>query len=140
MFGYTPNAARAYASVGLQSGAMSASPHKLISMLLEGAMIAILKARQHMATGNVTEKGTAINHAVSIIDSGLRDCLNIQDGGEIAQNLSALYSYMTQRLSVAHLENDPQKLQEVYKLLADLKTTWDAIAPQAAKRTAALEV
>jgi flagellar protein FliS len=140
MFGYTPNAARAYASVGLQSGAMSASPHKLISMLFEGAMVAILKARQHMAAGNVIEKGVAINHAVSIIDSGLRDCLNIQDGGEIAQNLSALYSYMTQRLSVAHLENDPQKLQEVYKLLADLKTTWDAIAPQAAKRTAALEV
>ncbi len=138
MFGYTPNAARAYASVGLQSGAMSASPHKLISMLFEGAMVAILKARQHMAAGNVIEKGVAINHAVSIIDSGLRDCLNIQDGGEIAQNLSALYSYMTQRLSVAHLENDPQKLQEVYKLLADLKTTWDAIAPQAAKRTAAL--
>lgn len=139
MFGNPHNPARAYASVGLQSGAMTANPHKLIAMLFEGAMVSILKARQHMTSGNVAEKGVAINHAVSIIDSGLRGCLNMKDGGEIAQNLSALYNYMTQRLTTAHLENDPKKLQDVYKLLADLKTTWDAIDPQAAKRTAALE-
>jgi flagellar protein FliS len=137
MFGSSQNAARAYASVGLQTGALAASPHKLISMLLEGAMIAILKARQHMAAGNVTEKGAAINHAATIIESGLRGALNMKDGGEIAKNLSALYSYMTQRLTAAHLENDPGKLQEVYKLLADLKTTWDVIDPRAAP--AALE-
>ena len=139
LFGNSSHAARAYASVGLQTGAMSANPHRLISMLLEGAMTAILKARQHMAAGNIVEKGVAINHAVSIIDSGLRGCLNMKDGGEIAQNLSALYSYMTQRLSSAHLENDQRKLHEVYKLLADLKNTWDAIDPQAARRAATLE-
>ena len=139
MFGNSTSAARAYANVSLQTGALAASPHKLISMLLEGAMIAIRKARQHMATGNVTEKGTAINHAATIIETGLRGALNIKDGGEIATNLSALYAYMTQRLTAAHLENDPTKLQEVYKLLADLKTTWDSIDPQAAKRAAALE-
>lgn len=139
MFGNFHNAARAYARVGLQTGAMAASPHKLIAMLLEGAMLAILTARQHMAAGNIAEKGAAINQAISIIDSGLRGALNLKDGGEIAQNLNKLYNYMTQRLSTAHVENDPIKLQEVYKLLADLKTTWDAIDPQAAKRSAALE-
>ena len=139
MFANPRNAARAYASVGVHTGAMAASPHQLISMLFDGAMIAILKARQHMAAANVVQKGVAINHAVSIIDSGLRGALNLREGGELARNLDALYSYMTLRLTAAHRENDPAKLQEVYKLLADLKTTWDAIDPRAAKRTAALE-
>ncbi len=133
------NAARSYASVGLQTGAITANPHKLISMLLEGAMVAIVKARHHMVAGDVAAKGSAINQAVGIIDSGLRACLNMKDGGEIAQSLNALYSYMTQRLTTAHLENDLKKLQEVHKLLADLKATWDAIDPKARARLATME-
>jgi flagellar protein FliS len=139
MFANSRNAARAYASVGVHTGAMAASPHQLISMLFEGAMIAILKARQHMAAANVLQKGIAINHAVSIIDSGLRGALNLREGGEIARNLDALYSYMTLRLTAAHRENDPAKLQEVYKLLADLKSTWEAIAPHCPAAPAAME-
>ena len=140
MFGTSRNSAQAYASVGLQTGAIAASPHKLIAMLLEGAMIAILKARKHMQAGEVTEKGSAINKAISIIDSGLRGSLNLKEGGDIAKNLSSLYSYMTQKLSEAHLQNDPKLLQEVYKLLADLKSTWDAIDPQARAAVSAMEM
>jgi flagellar protein FliS len=136
MFANNRSAANAYANVGMQTGALSASPHKLISILFDGAMIAIVKARQHMAAGNVIEKGVAINHASSIIDSGLRGSLNMSEGGEIAKNLSALYNYITNTLTTAHLENDTLKLQEVYRLLADLKNTWDAIDPQTIKRAA----
>ncbi len=139
MFGTARNSAQAYASVGLQTGAIAASPHKLIAMLLEGAMVAILKARKHMQTGEVLEKGKAVNHAISIIDSGLRGSLNLKEGGEIATNLSALYSYMSQKLSEAHLKNDPKLLQEVYKLLADLKTTWDSIDPKHPTNATAME-
>jgi flagellar protein FliS len=139
MFGNYQNAAQAYAQVGMQTGAMAASPHKLISILLDGAMVAITKARQHMAAGNVLEKGVAINHAASIIDSGLRGSLNMTDGGDIAENLSALYNYMTLSLSTAHVHNDQAKLLEVYKLLAGLKNTWDEIDPQTVQAAAQME-
>jgi flagellar protein FliS len=102
-------------------------------------MVAITKARQHMAAGNVMEKGVAINHAASIIDSGLRGSLNMTDGGEIAKNLNALYTYMTQSLTTAHLQNDQNKLLEIHKLLADFKVTWDAIDPQTVQAAAQME-
>lgn len=134
MFGSNRSAAKAYARVGLETGVTAASPHKLIGMLFDGAMIAILRAQNHMQAGQITEKGQAISKAISIIDSGLHASLNLEAGGEVAQNLDALYGYMTQQLTQAHLRNDPALLQEVHGLLGDLKSAWDAIDPQAAAR------
>lgn len=134
MFGSNRSAAKAYARVGLETGVTAASPHKLIAMLFDGAMIAILRAQNHMQAGQIAEKGQAISKAISIIDSGLHASLNLEAGGEMAKNLDALYGYMTQQLAQAHLKNDPALLQEVHGLLSGLKSAWDAIDPQAAAR------
>ncbi|MCX7250484.1 MAG: flagellar export chaperone FliS [Burkholderiales bacterium] len=134
MFGSNRSAAKAYARVGLETGVTAASPHKLIAMLFEGAMIAILRAQNHMQAGQIVEKGQAISKAISIIDSGLHASLNLKAGGEVAENLDALYGYMTQQLAQAHLKNDLALLQEVHSLLSQLKSAWDAIDPQAAAR------
>jgi flagellar protein FliS len=133
MFGYHRNGAQAYARVGLETGVNAANPHKLITMLFEGALIAILKARQHMEAGEITQKGEAISKAAAIIDSGLRASLNFETGGEIAQNMDALYAYMSRRLTEAHAKNDPAMLMEVHQLLTELKTAWDEINPQQAQ-------
>lgn len=130
MFGSPRSGANAYAKVGLETGALAASPHKLISMLFEGAMIAIVNARKHMEAKEFEAKGAAISKAITIIDTGLCASLNMQEGGEVAQHMQALYLYMTQRLQMAHLKNDPNILKEVYVLLNDLRTAWDAIGPQ----------
>ena len=130
MFGTNRNPAQAYARVGLETGVAAASPHKLIAMLFDGALIAIRKAEQHMLAGEIAEKGAAISKAMSIVDSGLRSVLNLKEGGDLAQNLNALYVYIYERLAQAHLKNDPALLQEAYKLLAELKSAWDQIGPQ----------
>lgn len=93
-------------------------------------MIAIVNARKHMEAKDIEAKGAAISKAIAIIDSGLRGSLNLKDGGDVAQNMFALYGYMTERLQLAHLKNDPAALKEVYVLLNELKTAWDAIGPQ----------
>ncbi|NUO85512.1 MAG: flagellar protein FliS, partial [Cupriavidus sp.] len=67
--------ANAYAQVGVQTGAMSASPHKLIAMLYDGARAAIARARFHLEGGNIAERGNAISKAIDIIDNGLRAVL-----------------------------------------------------------------
>lgn len=132
MFG-NRNAAQAYAKVGLETGVISASPHKLIAMLFDGALLAIVKAEKHMRAGEIAEKGQAISHAMNIINQGLRASLKLKEGGELAANLNALYLYMGERLAEAHLKNDPALLQEVYRLLVDLKSAWDAIDPKTAQ-------
>ncbi|HZW14158.1 MAG TPA: flagellar export chaperone FliS [Noviherbaspirillum sp.] len=129
MFGSTRSGANAYAAVGVETGVVAASPHKLVVMLYEGAMAAIVSAKQHMQAGEIAEKGKAISKAIAIIDQGLRASLDKNVGGEVALNLDALYEYMSSRLLIANLKNQPQVLDEVFQLLKGLKDTWESITP-----------
>jgi len=131
MFGSSSGGANAYAKVGLETGVTAASPHKLIVMLFEGALVAVTTAQAQMKAGNIAAKGQSISKAIMIIDNGLRASLNKDAGGEIARNLDALYEYMSNRLLLANLNNQPDILAEVHKLLLDLKQAWDAIGTPA---------
>lgn len=146
MFGSTRSGANAYAKVGLETGVIAASPHKLIVMLFEGAITSINNATAHMKTGDFAAKGRAITKAVLIIDEGMRASLDKKAGGEIAANLDSLYAYIIQCLMRGNLRNDQVLLDEALTLLTDLKSAWDAIgnagAPQqqaAAPRAAAYD-
>jgi flagellar protein FliS len=114
----------AYANVGLETGIASASPHALIVMLYDGALVALLSAKTNIAAGNIAAKGSAISKAISIIDNGLRASLDKNAGGEIAANLDALYDYMSRRLLHANLKNDVTIIDEIHRLLADLRGAW----------------
>ncbi len=131
MFGSARNGASAYAKVGIETGVVAASPHKLIVMLFDGALAAVATALQHMSTKNIPGKGMAISKAISIIDNGLRASLDHKAGGEVAVNLDALYEYMSNRLMLANLNNQPELLEEVQRLLQELRSAWEAIAPAA---------
>ncbi len=131
MFGSFGRGANAYATVGVETGVVAASPHKLVVMLFEGAMLAISAAIQHMQAGEMAEKGQSITKAITIIDSGLRASLDKKVGGEIALNLDALYEYMSSRLLMANLKNQVSILEEVHQLLKGLKDAWESINPQA---------
>lgn len=119
-------AMKSYNQVAVQSNTTYASPHRLIQMLLEGALEKIAIAKGHMARGQVAGKGEHIGWAMSIV-GGLRASLDMEAGGDIAQNLNALYDYMERRLLHANLKNDAAALDEVTGLLREVKTAWDAI-------------
>ena len=124
-------AIKTYANVGLESSVAAADPHKLILLLYQGALLAINSAKNQMLRNEIEAKGKSISHAILIIDEGLKASLDESIGGELAQNLSALYSYMSQRLLVANLKNDVGMLDEVSRLLTELKGAWEEIRPRA---------
>lgn len=109
----------------------AASPHKLILMLFDGAIRATSQAALHIQNGNVAEKGRLISKAIAIIDEGLRAALNPEAGGELAQNLDALYEYCLHQLLQANIKNDTALLSEVGGLLAGLRETWAQIPAEA---------
>lgn len=131
MFSSSQNhGANAYATVGIETGVISASPHKLIVMLFDGAIVAVSNATHHMKSGDVALKGQSISKAIAIIENGLRASLDKKAGGEIAVSLDALYEYMSNRLLQANIQNHADYLTEVQNLLRDLKSSWEAIAPE----------
>lgn len=120
------SALKQYNSIGVSSSVESADPHRLIQMLMAGALEKIATAKGHMERGEIAQKGGHISWAISIID-GLRASLDLETGGEIAQNLDDLYDYMTRRLARANVENDPVLLDEVISLMKSVKGAWDEL-------------
>ena len=129
MFGSASSGVSAYSKIGVETGVLAASPHKLIVMLFDGAIVALSNALAQMQAGDIPSKGKSISKAIAIIDNGLRASLDKRVGGEIAINLDALYEYMSRQLLMANLHNDESKITEVQILLRDLKGAWEAISP-----------
>jgi len=105
----------------------SASPQQLIIMLYDGALKSVFAAKAAIARGDVAARGAALSKAISIIDEGLRAALNLQSGGEIAQNLMALYDYISTRLLHANVKADVQSVDEAARLLGELKQAWEVL-------------
>ncbi len=122
-------ALKQYQQVGVHGAIMDATPHRLIQMLLDGALTRILSAKGHMKQNNIAKKGEQIGNAISIIES-LKASLDFKHGGEISKNLDALYEYIGHILLKANTENNPELLDEAGKLLSQVKMGWDAIEPQ----------
>lgn len=119
-------AMRQYQSVNTQAQAVDASPHRLIQMLMEGGLTRIAQARGAMERQQTAMKGELIGKAIAII-GGLREGLDLQQGGELAANLDSLYQYMVSRLLEANMKNEAAPLDEVAGLLRNVKSGWDAI-------------
>lgn len=127
MFGLNQKGVNGYAKVGVETGVLAASPVKLIVMLYDGAISACHSAIACMQRKEIEQKGAMLSKAIMIIESGLRLSLDKKSGGEIAESLDALYVYMSSKLASANVRNQPEQVQEVIKLLLDLKGAWEAI-------------
>jgi len=129
---FPPNASKlaAYRSTSAHSGVAAADPIKLVLMLMDGALERIATARGLMSR-NVSgaEKAQLLHRAVAIIDE-LRNSLNFKAGGEVSHNLDALYEYMCTRLVQANAQNKPEWLDEVSRLLNEIRSAWLALPPQ----------
>ncbi|MCG2578868.1 flagellar export chaperone FliS [Dechloromonas sp. XY25] len=128
MFHSASNPISSYQKVEYDANIESASPHQLVALLFQGAEQAVALARVHMESQNLAEKGQSISKAIDIINLGLKASLDLEAGGEIAQNLSALYDYMARRLITANIKNQPAILDEVSMLLKEISSAWGEAA------------
>jgi len=125
-------AMKQYQSVGVHSGVMDASPHRLIQMLMEGVLQRIAQAKGNVKRKEIADKAVNITKAINIV-AGLRSSLDLERGGEIAANLDSLYDYMLHRLMLANARSDESILDEVSTLMISIKLSWDSIAGEVAQ-------
>jgi flagellar protein FliS len=129
MFAATRNFANSYHKVHVETSVESADPHKLIEMLLQGAIDTINKARGALERQDLRTKGEQIAKAVRIIEEGLRASLDSAAGGQIAGELDLLYVYIVKRLTLSNVRNDDQGLVECINLLLPIRDAWSGIRP-----------
>jgi flagellar protein FliS len=119
-----------YREVNASTAIEGASSHKLVSLLYQAITSQISSARGAIARSDISEKCRAIGHAVRIIEEGLIAPLNVAAGGALAVNLSDLYHYLVQRLTLANAKSDDAMLAECANLVEVIRDGWDAIGQQ----------
>lgn len=119
-------AASQFQKTELNSQVESASPHKLIDMLLAGAKSNISCAKVCMEHNQIEKKGIHVSKALSIV-GGLQSSLDMEKGGEISVRLEQLYDYIQRILVQANLHNNPKQLDEAYQLLNTIHEGWQQI-------------
>jgi flagellar secretion chaperone FliS len=125
----TDSGINAYRATGAAGHVAAADPHRLVQLMLEGALDRLAMAKGHMDQGRIGPKAEAVSRAMALVDT-LNASLDLDKGGEVAANLRGLYDYATRRLLEANFRNDAAILDEVAGLLKEVKLGWDAIAPQ----------
>lgn len=119
-----------YRSVATHGGVAAADPHRLTLMLMDGALERIAAAKGNLANGRTAEKCALIQRAIDILHE-LRASLDFGAGGELAANLDSLYDYMVRQLAKANAEDRVETLDEVVRLLAEIRGAWVLIPQQA---------
>jgi flagellar protein FliS len=109
------------------SAVTTQSKGRLIVLLYDGAIKFMKLAIKELQAGNFEAKGKYINKAQDIINE-LNAVLDMNAGGDIANNLRKLYCFMSNRLSEANIKRDPKMINEVIKLMEELNQSWKAIA------------
>jgi flagellar protein FliS len=128
MFGANNHSINQYKKISIETGVDAANPIELIVMLYDGAIVACYSAIPYVQKNDYPNKSQFIFKAIRIIQAGLRISLDKKVGGDIALNLDALYIYMTNRLIKANIDNTLEPIQEVIKLLTELRGAWEAIS------------
>ena len=110
-----------------QNTVMTQSPGDLIVMLYDGAVRFLKMAAKALEDKDFEAFGNNVIRALEIVDE-LDVSLDMDAGGEIAENLRSLYCFMRRHLHHAHVKKDPQMIQEVISILDDLNEGWKTIA------------
>ncbi|MFG6448178.1 flagellar export chaperone FliS [Roseateles sp. BYS180W] len=121
------SASNTYSRVGVETDVLTASPHKLVSLLFDGAMDAMTQAVGAIHQRNQELKGRCLSRAVRILDEGLKAALNME-AGNLAEDLRDLYSYLCMRLTHANLHSDIAAIEECQRLLQPIRDAWLNIA------------
>lgn len=116
-----------YQTVNVAAAVESASPHRLVQMLMQGCLQRLAEAKGAMTRGDVAAKGEALGKAIDIV-GGLQNSLNKEVQSSLPQQLDELYTYMQRRLVEANLHGDAGLVDEVAGLMRTVKEGWDGIA------------
>jgi flagellar protein FliS len=116
----------AYLSTRATSSVHGASPHRLIALLFDACHENLAVAKGAIDRKEVKQKADAIKKAMEIIVR-LQAALDFEKGGQIATKLDDLYTFCTNRLALANAINDATMIDEVYRVIAEIKAGWSQI-------------
>lgn len=119
-------ALQSYGQVKVVAGVATANSVELILMLFDGLIENLSLARGHIQHGSIPLKNKSLQRA-SRIAIGLQNALDLEHGGELAQNLHDLYSYVIRRIIDINAQNDVEALDIIVTMMQDIRSAWSQV-------------
>lgn len=113
----------------MKTSVETTSKGELLLLLYEAAIKFLRQAKERMEAKDYAQKGILISRALDII-AELQNSLNVQKGGELADNLFKLYFFCNTRLLRANMNMDTKIVDEVIKVLSGLRDAYRQIIKQ----------
>lgn len=110
-----------------ESSVLTAPRERLVVMLYDGAIRFLHQSAVAMRAGNQRVFLDRVQRAEAIIKE-LNVTLDMQRGGEVAERLRSIYQFCNLHLTAATMEGDPAKIEDVIRLLSELRDSWQQIA------------
>ena len=116
-----------YQNVDLSSRVEGASPHELIALLFEEALIALDAMVAAAGRRDVARVASAQARAMSIL-GGLQASLDMERGGELARNLAEVYREASRLVLTAGKACEPMFAAQARSMLGEIASAWGSIA------------
>ena len=105
---------------------LTAKKSKLILMMYDGAIRFARESINKIRSKDIAGRGAYIRKTQDIILE-LMNSLDMENGGEIAGNLSRLYLFMNRNLIMANMQGDEKYIEDIIKILTELRDAWGIV-------------
>ena len=126
---YRKSALEQYSSIDIETKTATYSPEQLISLLFDKGCLLIRQSVESLKSNDQDTFNDSTTHAMQIILS-LRGVLNMEEGGELAQNLYESYTAIAASLFKAKADEDIKSLNTLYEALSELRDAWKIVSSQ----------
>ena len=123
---YRATALGNYSSVDFETKTSVQDPYRLISLLFEKGCVLLRQAEEQLKRDDSEGFFASTSHAMQIV-IGLREILDLENGGDLAAQLYETYTAIGLSLSKARTDQDLESIEKLYTALNELREGWETI-------------
>lgn len=119
---------QAYKETGTSTAIMDATPHQLTALLFKALLDKLAIAEGAISRGDVPARCDAISKATNIVME-LKSTLDLENGGDVANELDRLYEFSVSELLDANSQKSIDKIRSVRAVISQINEAWIQISP-----------
>ena len=124
---YRSTALDNYSAVDVETKTSGQNPHHLVTLLFEKGCVLLRQAEEQLKRDDSEGFYNSTSHAMQIV-LGLREILDIENGGALAAQLYETYTAIAASLSKARTDKDLVSITKLYTALTELREGWESIS------------
>lgn len=118
---------RHYGLNAYQNATQGLAPAKMVALGFDGLAEYLRRAKQAFEAGDAVTRAHCLDRAFRILEH-LAGALDMEVGGEVAENLQMLYNYLMERIGRANIFDQPELLTDCQSVVEDLQSAWNEVA------------